>query len=475
MAVHTSTLFFFLYVVYQLQTPSSTLSELISSKLSGSKAFKQLLTPIFFVPILLCIVLLFAISNKLINYDFGIILYTVVLITLGVGYLTIVSNNINQFHKSDITLRNDLLKTNELLNRYKLAIDQVSIVAITDQKGEIISVNDNFCSISQYSKEELIGNNHRIINSGYHSKAFFRDLWETISQGKEWVGEIKNKAKDGSYYWVHTVIVPVMMDGKPMQYVSIRRDITRHKEIDAFNAQKIERLEFKNKELEQFTYIASHDLQEPLRTLRSFANILRLDHSSQLDSDANECIQFISEASTRMSSLVKGLLDYSRLGIEPRIDRVNVKQLLTDLRADMSLVFQESGANLSFDELPEVIGLENELRALFQNLIGNSIKFSRQGIVPEIKISSFSDHDFWHFVVEDNGIGIDKNYRDKIFLLFQRLHKKHEYSGDGIGLAYCSKIVDLHGGIIWVESTVGQGSTFHFTLLKTPNYNYEKA
>ena len=467
MAIHTSVLFFGLALVYQLKNKSAALTIMLQSSLTGSTTFKKIFPFLVLLPVSLGFLLLIAIRNNMLSFDFGLTAFVTFTVLANVTYVFFVARNLNHHHAKQIELDNDLFNSNKLLEEYKYAIDKISIVAITDRAGLITYVNSHFCKISQYSSEELIGNTHRIINSGYHPHSFFKHIWRTISNGKNWTGDIKNKAKDGSFYWVHTVIVPIKNnEGKIERFLSIRRDVTKSREQEFIKKQKIEKLEFKNKELEQFTYIASHDLQEPLRSLKNCSEILRLEYKDDLDEDGESCVEFISEASTRMSTLVKGLLDYSRLGIEPTRTEINLNDILHDLKSDISNVIEMSNALIMTDDLPTIKGYNLEIRLLFQNLISNAIKFSKVGVPPRILIKAKASGDYWHFEVHDNGIGMETIYLKKIFLLFQRLHLREEYEGSGIGLAHCSKIVDLHGGKIWANSELDRGSTFYFTLLR---------
>ncbi len=230
-------------------------------------------------------------------------------------------------------------------------------------------------------------------------------------------------------------------------------------------------LEAKNKELEQFAYIASHDLQEPLNTISSFIGLIVEDYGDRIDSVGKESLNFIQDASLRMKNLIDALLEYSRLGRGKEYAKVDTNNVLADLKADLKSVIDKEGAKITIGKLPTVTGSEIELRLLFQNLISNAIKFRADGVVPEIKISCSKknksknqQNDFWQFAIKDNGIGIPEEHKERIFAIFQRLHSREQYQGTGIGLAHCKKIVESHGGEIWLTSKVGEGSTFYFTI-----------
>ena len=224
-------------------------------------------------------------------------------------------------------------------------------------------------------------------------------------------------------------------------------------------------LELQNKELEQFTYIASHDLQEPLRTVTSFTEFLATNYMHLLDDQGKQGIQYMLDATERMRNLVKGLLDYSRIGKDAEMEHVDCTKMLNEVKKDLAVVIADHNATIVIDNLPNDIKAHGmELRQLFQNLLTNALKFSKDGVAPEIHVSSFQRNRYCDFSVKDNGIGIAKEHQKRIFKIFQRLHSSSQYGGTGIGLAHCQKIVELHNGKIWVESEIGEGSTFYFRI-----------
>jgi light-regulated signal transduction histidine kinase (bacteriophytochrome) len=223
-------------------------------------------------------------------------------------------------------------------------------------------------------------------------------------------------------------------------------------------------LEKKNIELEQFVYIASHDLQEPLRTTASFVELFQKQYKGKLDEKADTYLSYILEASGRMRTLINDLLNYSKIGSKNEWQRVDCNIILREVLTDLAVALNEAGAEIRADQLPVIIAHPTGIKQLFQNLITNGIKFSKKGVSPKIQICSEINDDAWKFSFTDNGIGIDKQHSEKVFVIFQRLHTRKEYEGSGIGLANCKKIVELHKGKIWIESIPGTGSTFHFTL-----------
>jgi signal transduction histidine kinase len=223
-------------------------------------------------------------------------------------------------------------------------------------------------------------------------------------------------------------------------------------------------LESKNKELEQFAYVASHDLQEPLRTTSGFVELFQRQYRGKLDANADKYLDYIVQASDRMKILIKDLLDYSRIGNKKKSRQVDCNKLLNDVVADLDKIMKENDAQVKGKDLPVLQAYPTELKLLFQNLITNSIKFRRKEESPRVDIGAIRENGQWKFSFRDNGIGIDPQFQDRIFIIFQRLHNRSQYEGSGIGLAHCKKIAELHGGHIWVESMPGQGSNFCFTI-----------
>ncbi len=223
-------------------------------------------------------------------------------------------------------------------------------------------------------------------------------------------------------------------------------------------------LERKNKELEQFAYVASHDLQEPLRTTSSFAELLQQQYQGKLDEKADKYLTFITQSSDRMKVLIKDLLDYSRIGRKKEKDQVDCNLILQEVLDDLDVAIKETQTEIISSRLPVFNGYATEVKQLFQNLITNAVKFRKPNAAPLINISASKKNGSWEFICKDNGIGIDEQHKERIFVIFQRLHTRSEYEGSGIGLAHCKKIVELHGGKIWIDSTPGKGSAFYFTI-----------
>jgi len=623
---------------------------------------------------------------------------------------------IDELRKSQTALEESFTEKEQALHdlaEQKFALDQHAIVATTDVQGTITYVNDKFCEISKYSREELIGQNHRIINSGHHAKEFFQEMYRTIARGQVWHGEICNRAKDGSIYWVETTIVPFLdPQGKPRQYMAIRTDVTERKQAEEMQARlaaivessqdaiaaktlsgiitswnpgaeklygysaeeavgksvrmllppehmpeeativsrvgrgesvraydtvrlrkdgsqidvsvtvspikdahgrvigashiardvterkRVERLlreqeqvldlgqvlvrdtanrvvlwgeglrklygyskeeaigkvshdllqtEFpeplseieeklrrdgawegelihrksdgktitasstwvlyrdergqparilevntditarkhaehrlaaqakelahqaaelarSNADLEQFAYVASHDLQEPLRMVTAYTQLLAERYTGKLDESADKFIGYAQDGAVRMQILIQDLLAFSRVGRkEDARSAVDCNEVVEEVRRVLAAPIQESGAIVNCSDLPTVLADRTQMVQLFQNLIGNAIKF-RGKKTPVITVDAQKQNGNWLFSVTDNGIGIAPEFAENIFVIFQRLHARAEYPGNGIGLAICKKIVERYGGKIWVEAQPGSGSSFRFLM-----------
>jgi light-regulated signal transduction histidine kinase (bacteriophytochrome) len=261
--------------------------------------------------------------------------------------------------------------------------------------------------------------------------------------------------------------------GNPVKSFGIIQDITKRKmdeELLHRSENTLERknqeLLTKNKELEQFAYVASHDLQEPLKTTSSFVNLLHRRYKGKLDEQADQYLHYISKASERMQTLIKDLLDYSLIGSKENVEHIDCNKILEDVTASLQNCIKNTHAVIRYSPLPVINGYNEEIKDLFLHLMSNALKFKKPDVTPLIRIGAMSLDEHWQFFVQDNGIGIDEQYMERIFVIFQRLHNRSEYEGSGIGLSHCRKIVELHNGKIWLESSVGKGTTFYFTISK---------
>ena len=749
MAVHASLSFMALGAGILLLESESEPARLLTGNGYGSMLIRRLIPALLVLALLLGWLKTTGMRTGWIPRDQALFLYAIVFVLVLIGIILWIGRVLNRMDAHRASKEREVAelnfnlekhvaqRTSELnkavadaeravteLSQQKLALDEHAIVAVTDVRGTITYANDRFCSISQYRREELIGQNHRLINSGYHPLEFFKSMYRTISSGETWRGEIRNRAKDGSHYWLQTTIVPFKgPDGKPEKYVAIRADITdakqtaararwlaafpenspspvlevdcRNKEIyytnpicaelfpnlkdlkldhpflnglceesaaiqpgtstlgrrevmvgERFYSQMIhsipdsgrfrvysaditqlknaeaalreanglleqrvahrtlelsrvneelrtnegllrefithapaaiamldlhlhylqasnrwlsdyklidknivgrshyemfpdlpdrwkqmhqrvlagavercdedpypradggvewlqwearpwrrsdgrigglifftqvitsrKELELKlvrqnqelarsNSDLQQFAYVSSHDLQEPLRAVAGCLEILQRRYKGNIDEKADELIFHAVDGAKRMQILINDLLAFSRVGTSTRA-MISSEHALQAALANLQRGIAETGAQITSDQLPEVYADHAQLTLLFQNLLGNAIKY-RQAKTPRIGIATQREGDFWKFSIRDNGIGIEPRYFERIFGLFQRLHSRSQYAGTGIGLAICKKIVERHGGAIGVESVPDKGSCFHFTLPAVP-------
>jgi PAS domain S-box-containing protein len=255
-------------------------------------------------------------------------------------------------------------------------------------------------------------------------------------------------------------------DRERTQMTGVIWDVTERKRAEERLVRLLAELERSNKELELFAYVASHDLQEPLRMVSSYTQLLERRYSEKLDDDAREFIGYAVDGANRMQRLINDLLEFSRVSTRGKpLEKTDVAEILGNVRANLSVAIEETGALVTNDFMPVVTADAGQLGQLLQNLVGNGIKF-RNGTRPHVHVRAVEMPNHWEFSVSDNGIGIEKQYFDRIFVIFQRLHTKGDYPGTGIGLALCKRIVERHGGRIWVESKPNEGSTFSFTIPK---------
>ena len=337
-----------------------------------------------------------------------------------------------------------------------------------DSQGSIIHFNKAAERAYGYQESEVVGTPITSLMPRRFQDACAQGLARFLASGESRVigktVELTGRRKDGSEFAIEMSLASWKTKGQTF-FTSIIRDITERKQAQDALAAKVAELALSNKELEQFAYVASHDLQEPLRMITSYTSLLSKRYAGKLDQDADEFIGFAVDGAKRMQSLINDLLAYSRVGTKKKeLAPTNCEAVLTAILKALDMAVQDAAATITHDKLPTVMADATQLGQLFQNLIGNALKY-RNSKPPVIHIGCRRDGDHWLFSVQDNGIGIDSKFAEKIFIIFQRLHTREEYAGTGIGLAVCKKIVERHGGKIWVESELGHGSMFCFTLL----------
>lgn len=382
-----------------------------------------------------------------------------------------ISTNITERKKTE----EDILKSNErFINVSKATFDAIWDWDINKKE---LYLGDGFKELFGY---EFDNNNTQFLTWASHihpddrEKVINNRLNKIIDPNEiNWKDEYRYIRADGSIAYVSDRGILLRNDSGTYQMIGAMQDVTNLKEKEIAITQlnqnlkkHIKKLAASNEELERFAYVSSHDLQEPLRMVSSFLQLLQKKYDGQLDDTAQKYINFAVDGADRMKILILDLLEFSRIGsLAAEHTVIDVSEVVTKTRMVLKTAIDESQAKINVSFLPKVCGNESQLLQLFQNLISNAIKY-REGVIPEIEINYSETPGEWQFSVQDNGIGIDAKYYDKIFIIFQRLHSKKQYSGTGIGLAICKKIAELHGGKIWVESSKGNGSKFYFTISK---------
>ena len=338
-------------------------------------------------------------------------------------------------------------------------------VIIENLEGKINFVNPAFLNIFRYKDQrEVIGKNAAELFSPNKVRKF-ADLTAVIDKLKGDREEFNVHREDGSVFSVEVSCSNVTdIAGNIIGRMAFFVDVSERNEIKKKLKRTVAELKRSNTDLQQFAYVASHDLQEPLRMVASYTQLLEKRYKDKLDTDAKEFIHFAVDGALRMQKLINDLLSYSLVSTRQKpVKPTDCNSVLGQVIANLSLTIEQNNDIITNDDLPTVMADESQMQELFKNLVGNAIKF-RSEHAPRVHVSAKQNGNKWLFSVQDNGLGIDPQFKDKIFLIFQRLHSKEEYPGTGIGLAICKRIVEHHGGKIWFDSDVGKGSTFYFTL-----------
>jgi PAS domain S-box-containing protein len=429
--------------------------------------------------------------------SYAVLISSLVLTFLAGGYLSSMWNRAAKVEKLVEERTAELARMNATLTREIAAREKISEalaqerylvdalmdtipdhIYFKDDRSRFLRINKAMARLFKLKNpDEAVGNSDFDFFTAEHAQRAFDDEQQILRTGEAVIGrEEKETWPDGSVTWVSSTKEALRdRTGRIVGTFGISRDITGRKQAEEALAGKAEELQRSNTELEQFAYVASHDLQEPLRMVASYTQLLGRRYKGKLDSEADEFISYAVEGATRMQVLINDLLAYSRVGTRGKPFAIaDCNEVLARALANLKLAAEEAEAQITSDPLPQVEGDPTQLMQLFQNLVGNAIKFRSPERRAEIHIAVTprrSDHAErprfeWLFAVRDNGIGIEEKYFDRIFIIFQRLHTREQYPGTGIGLAVCKKIVERHGGRIWVESLVGKGSTFCFTLPK---------
>lgn len=357
-------------------------------------------------------------------------------------------------------------KQNELI--LKSSLDGVILV---DNDWKIIYWNPQAEQIFGWNSKEVVGcylpeiifpnelENKSLINLNFANKV---NKEQAISTPLEF----NASKKDGKQLSIELSLVGIDEHENTYNYCIFITDISFRKEKEIKIEQQNKILLSQNKQLEEFTYIASHDLQEPLLSLISYSKLLEEEYEDKLDEEGKLFVQFINKSALRMRSLISGLMQYARINKTEDLTKTDLKFLLQEVQEDLTSLINNNGAIITHEKLPNIYCYPTYIRLLFQNLISNAIKFTKNDVSPTIHINCSERDTDWLFQIKDNGIGIDAKNSEQIFMIFKRLHSEQDYVGNGIGLAHCKKIIEVHNGEIWVESIEGNGSVFNFTISK---------
>jgi PAS domain S-box-containing protein len=363
----------------------------------------------------------------------------------------------------------DLSESKESGTKYRGLLEAApDAMVVVNQAGEIVLLNVQAEKQFGYSRDELVGQKvTNIIPEGFAERLIAdgtRSAAEALAQQIGTGIELSGQRKDGSRFPIEIMLSPLESTEGILVTAAIR-DIGLRKTAEEHLVKTAGELKRSNDELQRFAYVASHDLQEPLRMVASYTELLASRYKGRLDSDADEFIAFAVDGCNRMQGLIKDLLTYSRAGANGKTLReISCDDALNKAVTNLRATVEQSGAVVTHDSLPNITTDGTQLSQVFQNLVGNAIKY-RRAEAPQVHVSATkNDGNEWIFSVRDNGLGIDSKYFERIFILFQRLHGRNEFEGTGIGLAICRKILERMGGRIWVESQPGMGSTFCFAL-----------
>lgn len=366
-----------------------------------------------------------------------------------------------------ITDNTEIKKVREKVDMLATLVEnsQSDMMFVIKPDGQIIECNTLAKQFFGYEQNEILSLTLKDLFKATEDESWYK-ISESIKQKSWWKGELvaicKDKTKE--YILESTVSSSGKYDNSRSEMICFMRDVTARKKAEEALIQKSEELARSNKDLEQFATVASHDLQEPLRMVSSYTQLLAKRYKGKLDQDAEDFINYAVDGASRMQKLINDLLDYSRVSSRGKTpELVDTDLLLKQALDNLRFLISETSAQITHGLLPKVMADGAQLTQVFQNLINNAIKF-RGDRIPEISISAVEKENEWIFSVKDNGIGIEKEFFDRIFVIFQRLHTRKYYEGNGIGLAICKKIVERHKGRIWVDSEAGKGTEFHFTI-----------
>ncbi|RZJ74935.1 MAG: PAS domain S-box protein [Flavobacterium sp.] len=460
MAIATAVGLFIFSIAASFLHPTIGITGLFTGRMLGNLMARKLFIRIVFVTILISYLRLMAHRKQWVSPEFGTALLLVAFILISLLLIWSTSRTINRID----------LKRKMAMENFSTAFDCAPYALIlSDEKGDILLINDKTVKLYGYRRKELIGKSMRAIVPKKLHKEFFKssDSFFASPKPKSFGldGNLLARRKKGAEFPVELLMTPVNTSSTTFLLATVI-DVSHRREQENIIKQQLAELQAKNEELEQFNYISSHDLQEPLRTVSNYISLLEEDYHDQLNDEIKLHLRSMGSSVNRMSQVVRSLLEFGKLGLKKELVKTNVEELVGTVISDLKHLATSSGASVTVGcVLPELYTYQLQLRQLFQNLITNAIKFRKPDTAPVIIIGCREIDGFFEFSVSDNGIGMEPKDHNKIFRIFHRLNNDTKYEGHGIGLANCKKIAEMHGGRIWVESAPGLGSTFKFTIL----------
>ncbi|MCW5878983.1 MAG: PAS domain-containing protein [Anaerolineales bacterium] len=466
MALHTSVLIVLLAAIMLLEMKQRGWVDLILANNAIGQNTRNLLAAALVTPFLLGWLIFWLQSRGVLQAGLASSSYAVLVMLFLGAVIVLNAVNLQTAETSQRLLRSNLASTQQQFNA--LVQNSPSAIILKSTQGQYQMVNLPFEKLVGLPADQVIGRiAEDIFSSELLPKVLLSD--QQVLSSKQVVSfEAQARLEGEKRSYLCTKFPMFDANGDLVSIGAIWTDITEQKKLAEHLGQKNEELERSNKELEQFAYVASHDLQEPLRMVSSYMQLLESRYRKDLDGDALDFINYAVDGAQRMQRLIQDLLSFSRVGTQGQPpEPVDARQAVDDALQNLKVRIEETGAKITIADLPQVVADKNQLAQVFQNLVANAIKF-RGEAAPKIRISASQVDGFAEFSIKDNGIGFDAKYTDRIFVIFQRLNSRELYEGTGIGLAICKKIVERHSGRIWVESKPGKGSQFFFTFPLVP-------
>jgi len=455
MAFYTAIAFLLLSLSASLLNPSVGITAVFTGNRMGNVMARRLFSQIVIAVLIIGYLRVLAHRNEWFSPEVSIAFLLVSFIMVSLFLISKKAKVLNRL-ETEMEIAQDNLRIGVESAPYALVL--------ANEDGEITQANFQAEKLYGYKDGELIGRQiNTVLPKALHGNYGKEASSSVLSLGME--DNVYAERRNGTKFPVEIVLTPITTPKGTSILASVIDITTRKANEEIINNQLIE-LQLKNQELEHFNYIASHDLQEPLRTVSNYIMLLEEDYPEQINDEIKTHLGTMSSAVSRMSLLVRSLLDFGRLGKNKKLTLTNCGEVVTNVVADLNGLIKKNHASITIaDPLPTLYGYETEMRQLFQNLINNAVKFAKKDVNPQITIGCKKIKGFYEFYVADNGIGIEPKYFNHIFHIFQRLNKNEDYEGYGIGLANCRKITEMHGGQIWVESEPDKGSIFKFTIL----------